>query len=85
MLAAVVGLMLGLGMVFLIDALDDTLRTPDDVVRTTGLPVLGVIARTKMNGEGPITLLQPRSPLAEAFVPCAPTSNSPAWISRSIP
>lgn len=67
LLAAVVGLMLGLGVVFLIEALDDTLRSPEDVSRRIGLPVLGVIARTKMEGSLPVAVSQPRSPVTEAF------------------
>jgi non-specific protein-tyrosine kinase len=67
MLAAVVGLMLGLGVIFMIEALDDTLRSPEEVSRQLGLPVLGVIARTKMEDELPIAISQPRSPVTEAF------------------
>lgn len=43
LLAAIVGLMLGAGVVLAREALDDTLKTPDEVVRQLGLPVLGVI------------------------------------------
>ncbi len=67
-LAAVVGLMLSIGIIFLVEALDDTLRSPEDVSRQLGLPVLGLIARYEMGGEGdPITAAQPRTPVAEAF------------------
>jgi non-specific protein-tyrosine kinase len=67
LLAAVVGLMLGLGVIFLIEALDDTLRSPEDVSRQLGLPVLGVIARTKVDGDLPVSISAPRSPVSEAF------------------
>ncbi len=67
-LAAVVGLVLAVGVVFLVEALDDTIKGPDDITRHLGLPVLGLIARTKDDDEeGPITASQPRSPVAEAF------------------
>ena len=42
-LAGIVGLMLAVGVVFLIEALDDSLH-PDQVTKQLGLPVLGVIA-----------------------------------------
>lgn len=41
--AALLGLILGLLLAFIIDALDDTLKTPSDVERLVGLPILGAI------------------------------------------
>ena len=69
LLAAIVGVMLGLGAAFLIEYLDDTVKTPDDIGRVTGLVTLGVIAKTSSNGGGNeiVTLAQPRSPTAEVF------------------
>ena len=66
-LAAMVGLMLAVGVIFLIEALDDTIKTPDDVKKTLGLPVLGVIAKHDAEDGKPITSTTPRSPVAEAF------------------
>lgn len=69
LLAAIVGAMLGLGAVFLIEYLDDTVKTPDDVARISGLSTVGVIAKQR-NGEGAdalVTVEQPRSPIAEAY------------------
>lgn len=66
-LAMIVGLLLSTGGVFLVDALDDTLKSPDDVVGKLGLPVLGVIARHEVEEGVPVTLAQPRSPVSEAF------------------
>lgn len=42
-LAAVVGIFLGLGLVFLAEQTDRTFRSPEDIRRRLGLPVLGVI------------------------------------------
>lgn len=69
LLAAVVGAMLGLGTVFLIEYLDDTVKSPDDVARISGLSTVGVIAKQRSDGNGPglITVEQPRSPIAEAY------------------
>ncbi len=68
LLAAIVGGMLGLGVAFLIEYLDDSIKTPDDIARITPLSTLGIIARRK-NGEnhGFVTLDEPRSPIAEAY------------------
>lgn len=65
-LAAVVGLMVAAGFVFLIEALDDTLKSPEEITEKLGLPVLGLITSHKSNGK-PITAEHPRSPISEAF------------------
>ncbi len=65
-LAGVVGIMLAAGLVFLIEALDDTLR-PEDVTTKLDLPVLGVIASHNTKKNPLVTIGEPRSPVAEAF------------------
>lgn len=40
-----VGLMAGLGLAFLIEYLDNTIKTPEDVTKHTGLTVIGAIPR----------------------------------------
>ena len=68
LLAAVVGGMLAVGLIFLIDALDNTIKGPDDVKRHLGLPVLGMIAHTDgKEKQGLVTISQPRSPVSEAY------------------
>jgi uncharacterized protein involved in exopolysaccharide biosynthesis len=42
-LAVMAGLALGLTVAFVLERLDDTVRTPDQVERTLGVPVLAVI------------------------------------------
>ena len=69
-LAAAIGLMLAAGMVFLIEYLDDTLKTPEDVERVLGLPVLGFVAEMRYkdrSAEEVYVSRQPRSPVSEAF------------------
>ncbi len=68
-LASVVGLMLAAGIVFLVEHLDDTLKTPDEVERILGVPVLGFIAEMQYKGKGDEVYVarQPRSPVSEAF------------------
>ncbi len=68
-LATVVGLMLAAGIVFLVEYLDDTLKTPDEVERILGVPVLGFIAEMQYKSkDGEVYVSrQPRSPVSEAF------------------
>ncbi|MEW4328518.1 Wzz/FepE/Etk N-terminal domain-containing protein [Rossellomorea marisflavi] len=44
-IAAVVGLMIGIGLSFLLEFLDNTIKTEQDVEKALGVPVLGSIAR----------------------------------------
>jgi polysaccharide biosynthesis transport protein len=69
LLAAVVGLMLAVGVAFLVEYLDDTIKTPAQVDAILGLPVVGVLARVpqKEMAAGPIAKTEPRSPTTEAF------------------
>jgi non-specific protein-tyrosine kinase len=67
-LAIVVGGMLGLGAVFLIEYLDDTVKSPEELARVTDIPVIGVITDVGKTGEGtPYVAEHPRSPATEAF------------------
>lgn len=43
MLAAILGMFLGTGLIFLLEALDNTLKSSDDVTQHLGLPALGVV------------------------------------------
>ena len=70
LLAGAVGLMLAAGIVFLIEYLDDTLKTPDDIQRHLSLPVIGYIAQMKVSDKSAEALYvanQPRSPVTEAY------------------
>jgi len=70
LLAGAVGLMLAAGAAFLVEYLDDTLKTPADVERALGLSVIGYIADMQSDGnsaEGVYVKRQPRSPVSEAF------------------
>jgi len=72
-IAAVLGLMLGIGFAFFLEYLDDTMQRPDDMERIAHLPVLGVIplTRVKKSERGvPLAMqshLDARSTFAEAY------------------
>ena len=68
LLGAAVGLMLSAGIVFLLEYMDDTLRSPLDVDQALGLPVLGYVADIKKSDDARVHVTAfPRSPVAEAF------------------
>lgn len=70
MLGMLLGLFLTSGFVYLVEYLDDTLKTPDDVARVLKLPTIGLIGKIEKNGlvDGTAYVIdQPRSPIAEAF------------------
>ncbi|HNT74570.1 MAG TPA: polysaccharide biosynthesis tyrosine autokinase [Anaerolineae bacterium] len=69
-LAAATGLMIGVGVAFLIEYLDDTVRTPEDIKQVLPLAVLGVLPRmAKRNTAqtGIVVTEHPLQPIAEAF------------------
>jgi len=73
-LAGAVGLLLIGGIIFLIEFLDDTLKTPDEIKDVLDMPVIGLIGELKRNSKGAknekfgaYVAKQPRSPVSEAF------------------
>jgi non-specific protein-tyrosine kinase len=69
-----VGLLLTGGVAFLVEYLDDTIKTPDEVKDVLGLPVIGLVGDMEDGGiknkgrESNIFVAQhPRSPISEAF------------------
>jgi capsular exopolysaccharide synthesis family protein len=66
-LAGVFGAMLAVGAAFLVEYLDDTIRTADDVSDVLGLGTLGAVARLRNGEDTLVTLRDPLSPPSEAF------------------
>jgi len=71
-LGLVAGALVAVALAFLLDHLEDFIKTRDDAERVTGLPVLGLIPRLRNEpGRNPIyglvTVLYPRSRASEAF------------------
>ena len=48
--ALALGLMLSVGLALLLEFLDDTIKTPEDVARHLDLPVMGLIPRADSRG-----------------------------------
>jgi tyrosine-protein kinase Etk/Wzc len=68
------GLMLGVGVIFLLDYMDQTIKTSEDVRDKLGLSILGIIPRipfadkdAALPGKRLVTTLSSRSPVVEAF------------------
>ncbi len=66
-IALIVSLLLSSGVIIAVDLLDDTIKTPEEVARHLGLPVLGMISHFNQTNGVPVTESQPLSPAAEAF------------------
>lgn len=67
-----IGVVLGLCMVFLLEYLDDSIKLPEEVERTLGVPLMGIVpfVGKRKDVEGAVALdvhSSPRSPVAEAY------------------
>jgi succinoglycan biosynthesis transport protein ExoP len=69
LLAAAIGMVLAVGGAILIEYLDDTVKSPDDVNRITGLATIGAIARIEGDQypDKLVASVNPLSPTAEAY------------------
>lgn len=78
LLAVIAGGMLALGVIFLVEYLDDRVKTPQDLYKVVNTPILGAIAQLPNTGqrkkdehssrqESLITANQPRHPITEAY------------------
>ena len=69
MLAVMIGAIMAIGIAFLVDYLDDTVKSPEHILEDTELSTLGAIAYIK--GPNPpdqlITHKTPRAPISEAY------------------
>ena len=67
-LAGIVGLLLGLGAAFLLDYLDDSIRTPDELARIGGGPsVLAAVPLVASPDHRPISLSKPDDLAVESY------------------
>lgn len=66
-LASVVGFMFVVGFIVLLEALDNTIKKPDQIVQHLQLPVLGTISGHNAEAGKPITVADPRSQVSESF------------------
>ena len=68
--AAAIGFILGTAAAYFLEILDDTVKTPEDILAVTKLPTMAGIAMIDEKGNDQyqvITLTQPRSPVSEAY------------------
>jgi len=69
MVATAIGVSLAVGAAYLLEFLDDTISTQEEIERVTGLPTLAGIARIdgETSDEKLVAFNQPRSPVSEAY------------------
>ncbi len=69
LLAALIGFVLAASAAYVLEYLDDTVKTPDDVRKTVDLPALGGVGQLEGADYAAqlVTALQPRSSLSEAY------------------
>lgn len=70
MIAIFLGLAAGIALAFLLEHLDDTIKTPEDMEKLLGLAVLGIIPIVKTTGNTELALTEnadPHSAFAEAY------------------
>jgi polysaccharide biosynthesis transport protein len=66
MISLALGAMAGLGSAYLLEQLDNTVRTSEDLERVTGLTTLGIIPKSKRGKTFEAELVDPRSHISEA-------------------
>ncbi len=65
--AAVLGIFSGLGLALLLEALDDTISTPEELARISDMRFLGVVPLRSDQTDDLVTMVAPKSPPAEAY------------------
>ncbi len=69
-LAAGIGFVLAAGAAYLLNYMDDTFKTPEEITELLGLPVIGIIGETEESEDdrnGLYVSRYPRSPVAESY------------------
>lgn len=67
LLSLLAGIVTAAAVVFVLENLDERLRTPDEISRLLGIPLLGAIPAAE--GGEPLELIQdPKSPISEAYM-----------------
>ncbi|MCK5214495.1 MAG: polysaccharide biosynthesis tyrosine autokinase [Candidatus Omnitrophica bacterium] len=69
LLSIIVGLFAGVGMAFLLESLDNTIKSADEIGRRTGWPFLGYIPMVRKSGKKLALLVhsKPKSALSETY------------------
>lgn len=65
--AIILGLGVGIGLAFLFESFDESIRSPEDVENKLGLPLLGTIPKLDKNTTPVVALSDPRSHFSEAY------------------
>lgn len=66
-IALVIGLIAGLGLAFLVEFVDDTVKSPEEIPDMIGLPVMGVVPRPAKGEKVSEQLEDAKSPITESY------------------
>ncbi|MFT3755271.1 MAG: polysaccharide biosynthesis tyrosine autokinase [Pseudoxanthomonas sp.] len=66
-ISVLLGLMLGVALAILLEFMDDTLKTPEDIERQLKLPVLGIVPRISTKKSLTQVAADPRSAFSESY------------------
>ena len=67
LISLMLGLAASLGMAFLLERLDDTLKSPEEVEQALGYAMLGIIPKARSGSDLEAQLADPRSHVSEAY------------------
>ena len=69
LIAVAFGIVLATGTAYLLEYLDDSLRSPEEAVEAIGLPALATLNRARFGADNNslVAIDQPRAPISEAF------------------
>lgn len=67
LLSMVLGLGLGIASAYVLSRLDDTYVSSEEIERTTGLTILGIIPKSTKEGDAEAELSDPQSAISEAY------------------
>src|SRR5262249_39491348 len=67
LLALALGLGAGIAAAYILEQFDDTVRSPEELERLTGLATLGIIPKIGSTQRAEIEIADPRSVLSEAY------------------
>jgi succinoglycan biosynthesis transport protein ExoP len=66
-IGALAGVLIGFSLALLLDYLDDSFKSPEDIEREIGIPVIGVVPKPKAGIEVADEMLDARSAMSEAY------------------
>ena len=67
LIASVIGMVMAGGAAYVLEYLDDTMKTPQEIEKAIGYPIIGYIGETDSETNLPFVFNHPRHPMAETY------------------